>query len=335
MDIVAAIVVILVIGLLSLWFREVLLPWARFTLALTRAAWNTRAAFHPLTRAGAWRLLGVTTVLVSVLCVLFIWKQQRLSTAWLVGPILLLEAFLATFCFARARRFDALAPAISADPRPPVLYLRSFRDDWSVGWHLGMAAFRLTTEEEELADIFRSVGPLVAVADPGDTLPYAGAQRLQIDSMQWRERVASLMSAASLVLIRVGGTSGIWWELEHAVKKLHPERLVLLLPLSKRRYETFQRKAESLFPSALPAYQGRRIPSTTLRSVMVFDADWTPHIWPVQQTQREYWSRAFSGLFANLSFSDQNTFTKPRSDIRVALEATLRPVVMRVSGTQS
>jgi len=139
----------------------------------------------------------------------------------------------------RSRRHEALDAdvAMALDPRPPVLYLRSFRDDGvsllaEQGGALRrrlMGALRLPAPEERMARILSRVGPLVAIGKPGEPLPELGAARLYVAHDQWQQKVTELMRRAALVVVRVGSSPGVLWEIEQALQQLPRQRLVLAL----------------------------------------------------------------------------------------------------------
>ena len=98
--------------------------------------------------------------------------------------------------FRRSRRHEAVsaAQAMADDPRPPVLYLRSFQDDGSVllddqglpGMQALTRATSPTSSEEELARILEQIGPVVAIGKPGEKLPELGAARLYVSHEEWQ-----------------------------------------------------------------------------------------------------------------------------------------------------
>ena len=84
---------------------------------------------------------------------------------------------------------------LARDARPPVLYLRSFRDDDATHAVFERWLLRLNyRSEEELAATFAEVGPLVAVGRPGEVLPHLGAARFYFRDDEWKDRVAELMA---------------------------------------------------------------------------------------------------------------------------------------------
>ena len=139
-------------------------------------------------------------------------------------------------------KYDALsADELRAqDPRPPVLYLRSFRDDgrlsvipgtgpgrylaWLFSWWL---PYNVTTPEQALADALKSVGPVIAIGKPGEPLPELGAARMYVDDSVWRTTVDDLMRSAALVVIQSSDTPNLLWEVEHAIRVASPHRVVI------------------------------------------------------------------------------------------------------------
>ena len=152
--------------------------------------------------------------------------------------------------FQRAKRFDALSgiKVLSEDQRAPVLYLRSFDDDQKSLAEGSREGFKLNNEEEDLAEIVGTLGPLEAIGRPGEVLPYSGAARMYVGEGDWHERVRQLLSLASLVILRAGDTPGLWWEVEESAKTVRPERLGFLVPLKQREYDDFRRKAKNYLP---------------------------------------------------------------------------------------
>ena len=103
-------------------------------------------------------------------------------------------ALLGTRCFAYAKRYEAVpAPAVfSQDSRPPVVYLRSFADDSKAANRLAVdAGLKMNTEEGEIAEIVRSIGPLVAIGRPGEDLSYYGAARIYVGTGTGRSASAN------------------------------------------------------------------------------------------------------------------------------------------------
>lgn len=198
---------------------------------------------------GSWPWLGrllvgigdcvlVAALLLYVTDILYSAARGRslleLPISWLgMWTVALLLAWFAVKLVHWGRRMQVLSGSalLASDPRPPVLYLRSFRDDPVTHSVFDRLFTRLNyrTEEEELAATFADVGPLVAVGHPGELLPELGAARFYFSDDEWKERVGSIMASARLVLLRVGGSRGLAWELARAVRTLTPEKLLLVV----------------------------------------------------------------------------------------------------------
>lgn len=71
--------------------------------------------------------------------------------------------------------------------------------------------------------------------------------------------------------------------MEQSATKMDPARVILLVPLSRRKYEEFCERAATHFPKGLPAYNCstfRRIFGANLlgdlKAMIYFEPDWTP-----------------------------------------------------------
>lgn len=178
---------------------------------------------------------------------------------------------------------------LAADPRPPVLYLRSFNSD--AGADIGaqermptlmrpmVLAAGLETEEEQIAAAFSEVGPMVAIGRPGERLPQLGAARMYATEDTWQATVADLLSRSRLVVMRVGDTEGFWWEVANAATLPDATRVIFLLPETPEEYARFRLKANAHLPKPLPEeYAPRTMTDRTFGGMLWFDPDWTPHI---------------------------------------------------------
>lgn len=169
---------------------------------------------------------------------------------------------------------------LAADARSPVLYLRSFKDD-PVGAQAPetgvTTVFGLTaTEEEQIAQVFSQLGPVIAIGRPGERLPELGAARLYVSDDEWKATVSELMADSRLVLYRASDTQNFHWEVEHGGKMMLPERIVFLIP-AKSEYGQFCRMAERLLPTRFPELPRRRLRCGSLAGLVYFDANWEAH----------------------------------------------------------
>jgi hypothetical protein len=191
--------------------------------------------------------------------------------------------------FGKRRLAAVAAEEVIADPRPPVLYLRSFADDpVAAQMYDAQSLFaRRFGEEEQVALAMGRIGPFVGLGDPGARTPQIGATRFQLPNDDWQGRILELIDAARLVLIRLGTTESLWWEIAQAMQRLQPEQLVLLVPFARDEYAAFGDAAQTRLPHALPPEPsdeaGEPDPSSNrIRALISFDAQWQPRFVPLR-----------------------------------------------------
>jgi len=188
---------------------------------------------------------------------------------------------------ARARAESSSSPL--RDAKPHVLYLRSFAADPSTLFKQAASAF--TTEEEQLADVLRPFGELIAIGRPGEKLPLPGAVRMYATDAEWQQLVLDRMRSAPLVVIRAGVGAGISWEVGQAFATLSPKRiLILVLNLKADEYRVFADEVRQHTRIALPAigegsllkaivdvsYGASKAPP----GFIMFSDDWSPAFLP-------------------------------------------------------
>jgi len=218
-------------------------------------------------------LIGLGSAMLNPFVGFLLW----IGGSWLSGVLI-----------QRGKRLRArgAVKVLVEDPRPPVLYLRSFRADQKtaekVGRTLSVKGVDLTiatTEEEQIATVVGRVGPLVAIGRPDETLPLLGAARMYVADDEWQARVLDIMHRAGIVLMRAGATEGFWWEVEQAVRDVPPERLLWLVPFSNANYRTFAARANTVLPKPLPLEPGKLNRGVgSLKAWIWFSPDWTPHV---------------------------------------------------------
>ena len=192
---------------------------------------------------------------------------------------------------ARARAQGPQSPL--SDAKPDVLYLRAFRTDPSS--KLKVLQSGLTTEEEQLADVLRPFGDLIAIGQPGEPLPIPGATRMYASDSEWKALVLDRMRSAPLVVIRAGTGAGLLWEFGQAFDGLKPERvLVLVLDIAVREYAEFSDQVKTRFGLSLPALEPfsalnalidyRKNPSKVRPGFIRVSSGWSPEFLPMPPT---------------------------------------------------
>ncbi|MGE3468751.1 MAG: hypothetical protein AB7O28_00295 [Vicinamibacterales bacterium] len=139
---------------------------------------------------------------------------------------------------------DSAAQALAADARAPVVYLRSFQDDGQMvvrgvtplpAWMSAIvAAASAMSIEQELAAILRRVGPVVAIGRPGEPVPDLGAARFYVPHDRWQAAILDLLDRAALVVVRLGTSEGVRWEIDQVLARV-PRGQVLFLVMGSGR----------------------------------------------------------------------------------------------------
>lgn len=166
---------------------------------------------------------------------------------------------------------------IKNDIRPPVLYLRSFRDDSLYARAIGFKSI-----EQEMKLVLFDIGPFIAFAEPDKEPPDPGAARVYAQQECWKKKVSEEMSKAQLIIMRIGDSPSFWWEVQEAITviRARPERLVFQIPAEKVgvEYEKFRQKANEWLPCQLPEDKVKWSPFGPHGGILYFEPDWTPHL---------------------------------------------------------
>jgi hypothetical protein len=202
---------------------------------------------------------------------------------WILVALFPILAVPGAFLFWRGRQYAAQASAegILTDAKPHLLYLRPFRSDETI--RKQVFGPRLTTsEEEQLADVLRPFGELVAIGRPGEGLPTPGAARIYVSDEEWKNVVKRQMQATRLVVITADVGENVLWELMQAVRTVEPQRLlILVLEMKAEDYQSFRTKANPILGVSLPERVtsrrfGRVFGFRRVSGFISFAADWTP-----------------------------------------------------------
>ena len=173
-----------------------------------------------------------------------------------------------------ARRLAALDARvlIERDPRPFVLYLRSFEDDGlkvraAVGGRRPLieelSPRRFDRFEEVVVRELNQLGPVIALNPPGTKLSPLGAARTTLGNEAWQDTISGWMAGAAAIVVAAPPhttTPGLEWELQqiHA-GGLWPKTFFVCPAVaddpSRNRWASFHPVLSSLVPDAgwLPA----------------------------------------------------------------------------------
>ena len=117
----------------------------------------------------------------------------------------------------------AVRQAIETDPRKPVMLLRSFQDDSLEvrasttidGFTEGIATEGYARFEETVAHALLTVGPVITLGQPGTVLQPLGAARDYYTDDQWQDAVENRAGQAALLLLVVGRSPALMWEIQN------------------------------------------------------------------------------------------------------------------------
>jgi hypothetical protein len=186
-------------------------------------------------------------------------------------------AGLASLGIARRTSAPAASEVLAADARPPVLYLRPFRDDAATfaecprsarellgDWfraRTGRGGGRLRTAEEYLeSDVEKVIGPLVALGNPLDFVPPEGAARVYLADETWRDGFRELVERAACVVMTAGVSEQVAWELEHLrAAGQHGRLFVLTRPTLLEPARSPLRRALRWWIAQMTRPSGRRL----------------------------------------------------------------------------
>lgn len=211
------------------------------------------------------------------------------------------SAGVATYNQGRRHLARPAERVLASDARPPVLYLRSFREDVTAA-RVVDTSLTVRTEEEQLVCVLRRIGPVVAIGAPGEVLPPLGAARTYAAEDEWQGRVLDWMRQAALVVLRPSTTEAFWWEVSRIAETVAPQRVIFLVPADQQRYDDFRRRLAAHLPVTLPdtlparfasAARDQNFARTLARwgenawGVLYFSPGWTPHLSPYKATTGE------------------------------------------------
>jgi hypothetical protein len=237
--------------------------------------------------------IGVASILAILLSRLFLDFYIFLIIMPILSALPMIVARALMKLGRRMRAVDA-ETAMASDARPPVLYLRSFADDdMSLLAPLDLDAppvlkSILNTEieilpfgqlehrpsfEESLFHMFSRYGPVVTIGRPGEPLPLLGAARKYVPDDEWQKEVKRLIGLSRIILVLVGATAGLSWEINELAQIADPRKVVLVFPpvvgvVVERRWKEFQRICSPIGKLKLPEFPNDHV------LFAIFDDDW-------------------------------------------------------------
>jgi hypothetical protein len=128
----------------------------------------------------------------------------------------------------RLRAVDGRALLRNRPNDPPVLLLRSFDEEEMR--EARPLNFFMRRYEESLSHTLGRFGPVITIGRPREVLGFSGAGRLYVRDEEWQVAVRHFMLRAGAVVIVVGRTEGLWWEIAEALRAVSRERILFIFP---------------------------------------------------------------------------------------------------------
>jgi hypothetical protein len=166
-------------------------------------------------------------------------SPRAVGVLFALGGIALAAIGAGLFRLARAHAHSGTKAVLQADVRQPILYLRSFEDD-TVKLRSIVSARIPFLElfsvrgadpfEETLAWELSTYGPVIAIARPGGSIASLGAAREFLPDATWKQEVADRIASASAIILTIGQTEGLGWEVRRVVESGHLPKAVFIFP---------------------------------------------------------------------------------------------------------
>lgn len=178
-------------------------------------------------------VLGIATAIYAVL--LFDLDGNLFVRALILSALLIAAGLL--FAIAEGFFVPSVRDVLARDARPPVVYLRPFDEDREVVYDVISSGETTSVETAKAEDFLLSlnaIGPLVSIAAPDWAahigLHPHGAYRDFVGGGDWQARVQQLLERAGLVVLAIGDSPGIEWEIAQARERIGAEGLLVYLP---------------------------------------------------------------------------------------------------------
>ena len=156
----------------------------------------------------------------------YLWGGFIIANALAIG--------LGRWCKDRSIRLSMVdaQELVKLDRRPPVLILRTYRDDDRGTVKRGL----LDTVDPEakvgyqLSAKLSSYGPVITLANPTLKSPLTGPSTKRLDDETWQREVLADIDRAGLIIIIAGLGPWLFWELNQVVERGLLYRTILIIP---------------------------------------------------------------------------------------------------------
>lgn len=222
-----------------------------------------------------WLLIVATGIFMIVTAaILYFFLPFRGALAGAIqggGTFIFLSIGIFLIIFGRKKKASLADEILAKDTRPPIIYFRPFSTDGRAGFPTLMPTY-----EEKLSKALSTLGPFVAIGKPKERVPELGAAKMYFDDDVWKDKVREFAKNASLIVLFLGVSEGILWEIKAIKNLVSPQQVIIGLPMVKRGtsldVKTYNEVSESISKIlSLP-------PHNTIKGArfIFFDNSWNP-----------------------------------------------------------
>jgi hypothetical protein len=271
-----------------------------------------------LMRRSRRRMLGVLGYATACLCAMlattlvmaFIERGPN-PIVLLVGAAVLIVLALLLWIASEWFFVPSASDVLECDPRPPVVYLRPFGEDKELTYDVintVETSTAITAKAEDFLLALNAVGPLVAIAEPDRKARLGmyplGTHRDFVGAGDWQAQVQHWLDQAGMVVIALGDSPGIEWEIAQVRARMAPQSVLIYLPPRPANAWTRKgrrRKEQAIhdqFAPLVEKYFGITLPAFSEATYLIgFDTDGTPVMAP--DAPRKSWTFTEHGRVAD------------------------------------
>ncbi|MDJ0738382.1 MAG: hypothetical protein QNJ91_01615 [Gammaproteobacteria bacterium] len=235
-------------------------------------------------------LLGCVLAVATVVYGVAMFAMDGNVVLRALAAVGLLLCALGLLVAAEAFFVPSVRDVLARDRRPPVLYLRPFGEDKPLVYDVISSGETVTVNSAKAEDFLlalNAIGPLVSIAEPDWAARIGmhphGAYRDFVGGGDWQARVRQLLDGAGMVVLAVGDSPGIEWEIEQVRRRVGPEDLLLYLPprpasaLTKKGRARREQAVYEQFAPLVERHFGVRMPPFSAATYIIgFTADGGP-----------------------------------------------------------
>lgn len=224
-------------------------------------------------------LLGLISIPVTGAGLLWLFGAMdgRLDLVGLVSRsllvVLLLLVTTALLVLAEGFLMPSARTVRARDRRPPVLYLRPFGEDRELTYDVvstGESTVTVSAKAEDFLLALNALGPMVSIANPDRAARWGlhplGVARDYVGDGDWQAHVTRWLDEAGTVVLAIGDSPGIEWEIAQVRARIGPQSLLLYLPprptaaLTRKRREAKERALYEQFAPLVERHFGITMP---------------------------------------------------------------------------